>query len=34
MMSREVKEAMTKFLYIFKRNGISCYTGENVLVAS
>jgi hypothetical protein len=34
MMSREVKEAMTKFLDIFKRNGISRYTGENVLVAS
>jgi hypothetical protein len=33
-MSREVKEAMLKFLDIFKRNGISKYTGENVLVAS
>lgn len=33
-MSREVKEAMYKFLDIFKRQGISRYTGESVLVAS
>ena len=33
-MSREVKDAMLKFLDIFKRNGVSRYTGENVLVVS
>jgi hypothetical protein len=33
-MSREVKEAMFKFLDIFKRNGVSRYTGENILVVS
>jgi hypothetical protein len=32
-MSREVKEAMFKFLDIFKRQGVSRYTGESVLVA-
>ena len=32
-MSREVEEAMYKFIEIFKRTGISRYTGENVLVA-
>jgi hypothetical protein len=30
-MSREVVDAMKKFLEIFKRNGVSRYTGENVL---
>jgi hypothetical protein len=34
LMSREVKDAMLKFLEIFKRNGVSRYTGENVLVVS
>jgi hypothetical protein len=33
-MSREVKEAMYKFLDIFKRQGVSRHTGESVLVAS
>ena len=33
-MSREVKEAMQKFLDIFKRNGVSRYSGENVLVVA
>ena len=33
-MSREVKEAMYKFLDIFKRQGVSRYIGESVLVAS
>jgi hypothetical protein len=33
-MSREVKEAMYKFLDIFRRNGVARYTGENVLVVS
>ena len=33
-MSRKVKEAMFKFLDIFKRNGVSHYTGNNVLVVS
>ena len=33
-MSREVKEAMCKFLDIFKRNGVSRYIGVNVLVVS
>jgi hypothetical protein len=28
-MSREVEEAMYKFLDIFKRNGVARYTGEN-----
>jgi hypothetical protein len=31
-MSREVKDAMIKFLEIFKRNGVSRYSGENVFV--
>ena len=31
-MSREVEEAMFKFIEIFKRSGISRFTGENVLV--
>ena len=31
-MSREVEEAMFKFLDIFKRTGVSRFTGENVLV--
>jgi len=33
-MSREVKEAMFKFLNIFKCNGVSRYTGKNMLVVS
>lgn len=33
-MSREVKDAIFKFLDIFKRNGVSRYTGENVLVVA
>ena len=31
-MSREVEEAMFKFIEIFKRSGVSRFTGENVLV--
>ena len=31
-MSREVEEAMFKFIEIFKRTGVSRFTGENVLV--
>ena len=33
-ISCKVKEAMFNFLDIFKRNGVSRYTGENVLVVS
>jgi len=31
-MSREVKDAMIKFLEIFKKNGVSRHSGENVFV--
>ena len=31
-MSREVKDAMVKFLDLFKRRGVARYTGENVMV--
>ena len=31
-MSREEEEAMHKFIEIFKRTGVSKYTGENLLV--
>ena len=31
---REVKEAMNKFLELFKRQGVARYTGESVLVVS
>ena len=33
-MSREVKEAMFKFLDNFKHNGVSRYIGKNMLVVS
>ena len=33
-MSRKVKEAMFKFLEIFKHNVVSRYTGENICVVS
>jgi hypothetical protein len=33
-MSREVKEAMYKFLDIFKQNRVTRYTGKNLLVVS
>ena len=33
-MPREVKDAMLSFLALFKCKGISCYQGENVLLAA
>ena len=33
-MSQEVKESMLSFLALFKQKEISCYQGENVLLAS